>query len=182
MLITSLPFLGCQDFDIYDDIFILPLVIIWIIFLWINNILINFENVFQPIISKIFLNISIILLILISIVFSIFTHNYFVEKNKTMFPIEQIRSDFQIKPPVSNTREAVEVLKKNNQIDFKRLEEIETTVNDIYFMVNENSDGWTVQVETIGIVPSFSCMYAMDFNGKPIKNNDYIVEECGWNK
>ncbi|MCK9580533.1 MAG: hypothetical protein M0Q92_08795 [Methanoregula sp.] len=99
------------------------------------------------------------------------------------FTLEEIKNDYSISQPIDEPREAIEVLKQNNQINYTYLNEIQSQVGreikwKLYTKQNESI--WSINLKTDGLVPPHICSYEMDRDGNPTQNK-YLLE-CYWMK
>ncbi len=99
-------------------------------------------------------------------------------KGTQSYTLKEIENEY---PIINTSREAIEVLKQNNQIDYNYLKEIESQIHfgiTWKFHVSKNENIWSIQLKAAGVVPPHICFYEMDTNGKPI-HDTYLIE-CRW--
>ena len=127
---------------------------------------------------------SKIIVISILAIFALFLGIRYVQYVSQRYKLDDLRTEYPINYPIDNPREAIEVLKNKNQIDFAELEKIKASVNfdiDLIFMAKKESNNWSVLITTKGVLPSYSCEYLLDINGEPVQQS-YIIKGCNWNK
>ncbi|NCU42317.1 MAG: hypothetical protein EOM19_06400 [Candidatus Moranbacteria bacterium] len=98
-------------------------------------------------------------------------------KGTQSYTLKEIENEY---PIINTPREAIEVLKQNNQINYSHLKEIESQINfeiNWKFYVSQKENIWSIQLKA-GVMPPYVCFYEMDTKGKPI--HDEYLTECHW--
>ena len=127
---------------------------------------------------------KVIIGIIIFLVIFIMASYYFYSSNHQSFDYSDIINDYNVELPINSPREAIEYAKDNNIINQSSLNEVKEDTQYLsgWEIFSDKVDSnWQIKIVSIGVIPTYSCIYSFDKDGDAITEN-FVLKECGWNK